>query len=44
MGATLTPSENTSSTIPLVFVPEPGEGGGGLAAQGGVGVGKRAAG
>lgn len=44
MGAAGTASENTGSPIPLVFVPEPGEGGGGLTAQGGVGVGKWAAG
>ena len=37
-------SENTSSTIPLIFVPKPGEGGGRLTAQSGVGVSERAAG
>lgn len=44
MGTVGAASENTGSTVPLVFVPQPGEGGGGLAAQGGVGVGEWAAG
>lgn len=44
MGAAGTASENTGGPIPLVFVSEPGEGGGGFTAQGRVGVGEWPAG